>query len=137
MNTAATIAFVPLDADRETLAVYLEDSTDWEQSGTSFAGAVRLYDTVVERHLMHADLVAIPSVRLRAPRDADQAEWERKMCAEAAHRINAHLLGLPYETPRDAVQRLVGVVQWAQTDPGFRYVADIAAGRRNARTESA
>ncbi|MEU4234899.1 hypothetical protein AB0F17_62390 [Nonomuraea sp. NPDC026600] len=132
----STKSFVPFDADRETLAIYLEHSPDWEQAGTAFAGAVRLYDTVAERHLMHADLVAIPSVRVRTPRDTEQIEWERKMCAKAAHRINAHLLGLPYKTPRKAVRRLAQVIQRAQTDDTFRPFADIAAGRLDERAGS-
>lgn len=97
------IAFVPLDADRLTLAAYLDAQPRWTLLARGAAGWFYGWDGKDSL----AYRVQIP------PADADPryADEDRDMCAQAAVEINALTLGLPTGTPREAVRRLVEIAK--------------------------
>ncbi|MFG6197812.1 hypothetical protein [Nonomuraea sp. JJY05] len=98
------ITLVPLDADEKTLKLYLDASPLWTYSS-------RTNTVVAYRH--DGDETRGP-VRVFVPvhDDPDFApdpDDDRQECARTAYTVNAVALGLPANTSREAVRRLVEI----------------------------
>ncbi|MEU4234828.1 hypothetical protein AB0F17_62035 [Nonomuraea sp. NPDC026600] len=122
-----SISFIPFDADATSLTAHLEASPHWEDAGTTYGGRVRMYDAVAWPDQIPAGIITVPIPGVPADRDIPE-ETIAHVCATAAHRINAHALGLPYGTSLRAVRRLVRVVNATAQDTALRGIYDIAAG---------
>lgn len=111
---------VPANADRDMLRERLEASPEWVALGRGGGG----------RHLLYAHTSDPGKVVVRIPAPDVEHFWDHEqICAEAAHRINAAALGLPYTTPRDAVRRLARVVTMTEHRPLYARIFDVALGR--------
>ncbi|MFC4014649.1 hypothetical protein ACFOY2_46015 [Nonomuraea purpurea] len=126
------IRLVALDADRATLIAFLDATPPWSLVTTGRDRVVYSFDS--KRTL--ASLVDLP-----ADDDPAYVEEDREMCATAATEINAFQLGLPLGTPREAVRRLIEIINLSSDrDPDMWYarrsLADIhavATGREATR----
>ncbi|MEU4331459.1 hypothetical protein [Nonomuraea dietziae] len=99
------IALLPADADRATISAYLTASTAWTLTANSHNSHIYRHDG------------ANGTFRVFIPADDDPAfaEDSRLMCAEAIDSINAVALGLPANVDREALARLVQIVDWTRT----------------------
>ncbi|GAA2411033.1 hypothetical protein GCM10010404_81180 [Nonomuraea africana] len=96
-----TVGLVPLDADHATLTAHLDASPDWKRTAST-------NNTFIYRHDGEDG-----TYRVFVPADDNPTyDGEDKvMCAEAAYSINAVTLGLPANTPNEAIRRLVEIVE--------------------------
>ncbi|WP_449065979.1 hypothetical protein [Planomonospora algeriensis] len=98
--------FVPFDADRATLAAFLEGHPEWERTNSCDHYVSYWHPSFPRRY----DRIEIP-----ANDDPHFSTEDRTTCRTAARLINAVTLGVPTSTPEEAVRRLVEITEWART----------------------
>ncbi|MGV9383630.1 hypothetical protein ACWDRB_47990 [Nonomuraea sp. NPDC003707] len=136
------IKLVPLDADAATLTDYLLASPLWISTRAVVRGCRvhRLLEAVINpaSRAENGD----PFVRIpETDHEMYDADEDAHMCAKAAHQINAVALGLPAHTPREAVRRLIEIVNLSNDrDPDTWYarralldIHTVATGQETAR----